>query len=389
MSLSAVQLLTDQLPSGPWVFARQVLAPKEQLAPGSLVEVYDASDRFVGHGLFNARSDITVRLLSRGKKSDLRNVREFLVRKLAAADRVRKKVLRLPEKTDAYRVVHAEGDDLSGLIVDKLGNALVCEHHARGFWNLRNEVEGALGELYPGVPVVHRVPKSAAKSEGFEPDEAPRDVGTLIVRENGVDVPVRPGSGHKTGYFCDQRDNRLLVAELARGQDVLDMCTNSGGFALQCKRLGARRVVAVDLDEVVLETARHAGRLNALEIEFVHSDGFNYLREARNAREKPGVVVLDPHKIVRGSADREQGLRTYGDWNTLALQVVKPGGIVATFSCSGAVDLPTFLGVVFQSARRAEREVRLLATLGAGPDHPQRPDFTRSRYLKGALLAVD
>lgn len=389
MSLSAVQLLTDQLPSGPWIFARQVLAPKEQLAPGSLVEVYDASDRFVGHGLFNARSDITVRLLSRGKKSDLRNVREFLVRKLASADRVRKKVLRLPEKTDAYRIVHAEGDDLSGLIVDKLGNSLVCEHHARGFWNLRQEVEGALGELYPGVPVVHRVPKSAAKSEGFEPDEAPRDVGTVIVRENGVDLPVRPGSGHKTGYFCDQRDNRLLVAELARGQDVLDMCTNSGGFALQAKRLGARRVVAVDLDEVVLETARHAGRLNALEIEFVHSDGFNYLREARTAREKPGVVVLDPHKIVRGSADREQGLRTYGDWNTLALQVVKPGGIVATFSCSGAVDLPTFLGVVFQSARRAEREVRLLATLGAGPDHPQRPDFTRSRYLKGALLAVD
>jgi 23S rRNA (cytosine1962-C5)-methyltransferase len=200
---------------------------------------------------------------------------------------------------------------------------------------------------------------------------------------------VRPGFGHKTGWFCDQRDNRLLVGGYAAGADVLDVCTNAGGFALRAKQRGARRVRAVDLDEVVLERAMRAGRKNGLEVEWIHADGFDVLRAVREEREKPGIVVLDPHKVVRSRLDIEAGLAKYNDWNTLAIGCVRPGGLLATFSCSGAVDLPTFLGVVFQSARRAARDIRLLGVLGAAPDHPQRPEFPRSRYLKGALLAVD
>ena len=387
--LPRVRLSTDVISAGPWIFGRQVEDDRERPEDGSLVEVFDSRERFLGHGLYNRRSDIRVRLLSRGKKSELRNPRDWLLRTLASADRLRRKTLKLERVTDAYRVAHAEGDDLPGLIVDRLGGVLVCEHHALGFWNLRADVEWALGELYPGFPVVHRVPQSAAKSEGFEPEEGPRDVGVVRLTENGVTFPVRPGFGHKTGYFCDQRDNRLKVASLAAGADVLDMCTNTGGFALQSKRLGARSVRAVDLDEVVLERARAAAEENDLEVEFVHADGFHYLRAVKTAREKPNLVVLDPHKLIRGRADDEEGLRRYHDWNTLALESVRPGGILATFSCSGALELPAFLGIVFQSARRAGREIRLLETLGAGPDHPQRPDFSRSRYLKGALVAVD
>src|SRR6185503_8421715 len=124
-------------------------------------------------------------------------------------------------------------------------------------------------------------------------------------------------------------------------------------------------------------------------IEFVHADAFDVLRSVRDGRERPSVVVLDPHKLIKDRARTEEGLRRYSDFNTLALECVRPGGLVATFSCSGALELSAFLGMVFQSARRAEREIRLLEVLGAGPDHPQRPDFSRSRYLKGALLAVD
>src|SRR5436190_165866 len=126
------------------------------------------------------------------------------------------------------RVTLSEGDDLPGLIVDRLANVLVCEHHALGFWNMRADVEWALGQLYPGFEVVHRVPTSAAKAEGFEPSEPPRDVGEVRITENEVVIPVKPGVGHKTGYFCDQRDNRMKVAKLALGADVLDMCTNTG-----------------------------------------------------------------------------------------------------------------------------------------------------------------
>jgi 23S rRNA (cytosine1962-C5)-methyltransferase len=384
-----VQLCTDLLSPGPWIFARQVGPLADAPEDGAVVEIHDGSQRFVGHGLFNSASDIRVRVLSRGKKSDMRGPRDFLLRRLSAADRIRKKLLKLPEVTDAYRIAHAEADDLPGLIVDKLGPVIVCEHHALGFWRLRDDIEWALGELYPGLAVVHRVPNSVRKAEGFEPDVEPPDSGVVQIREHEVTIPVRPGIGHKTGYFCDQRENRLKVAMLARGADVLDLCCNSGGFALQAKRLGAQKVRAVDLDEVVLHQARQAATINRLDIEFVHADAFDVLRSVRESRERPSVVVLDPHKIIRDKNRTEEGLRRYSDFNTLAIECVRPGGLVATFSCSGALELSAFLGMIFQSARRAQREIRLLETLGAGPDHPQRPDFSRSRYLKGALLAVD
>lgn len=388
-SRPAIRLATDLVPNGPWIFARQCEAPRERIEDGSLVEVVDAQGRFVGHGLFNEASDIRVRLLSRGKKSDLRSPREFLLRQIAAADRVRKKLLRLPEVTSAYRVVHAEGDDLPGLIVDKLGDVLVCEHHALGFWKLREDVERALNELYPGLRVLHRVPPSAARKEGFEPPAENDDVGFVEIVEHEVRYRIAPGRGHKTGFFCDQRDNRLRVAAFARGQDVLDLCCNTGGFSFQALRAGARRVTAVDLDEVVLERAKDSAALNGVELELVHDDLFRVLREVRGARVRPGVIVLDPHKVITGKAGIEEGLVRYGDMNTLALEAVRPGGLVATFSCSGALELGAFLGMLFQSARRAQRSVRLLEVLGAACDHPQRPDFSRSRYLKGALLAVD
>lgn len=389
----SVRLATDLVPNGPWIFARQVEMPREELENGALVEVVDAQGRFVGHGLYNEASDIRVRMLSRGKKSDLRSPREFLLRQLAAADRLRKKLLRLPEVTSAYRIAHAEGDDLPGLIVDKLGEVLVCEYHALGFWRLRDDVERALGELYPGLRIVHRVPTSALRAEAFDEREVVANANAsdelVEIVEHEVRYRLVPGRGHKTGFFCDQRDNRLRVARFARGQDVLDLCCNTGGFGLQAARAGARSVRAVDLDEVVLERARDAAQLNGFAIEHVHADLFHVLRDVRAARTKPGVIVLDPHKVITGKAGIEEGLHRYGDMNTLALEAVRPGGLVATFSCSGALELPTFLGMLFQSARRAQREVRLLEVLGAGPDHPQRPEFSRSRYLKGALLAVD
>lgn len=384
----AIRLESDLLPAGPWIYGRQVEPPPAGVEDGALVDVVDATGRWVAHALYNASSDIRLRVLSRGKKSDLREPRDFVLRAIASADRVRKKLLRLPEVTSAYRIVHAEGDDLPGLVVDKLGPVLVCEHHALGFWRMRADVEWALGELYPGHPVVHKVPNSARNAERFEPEE-PIDVGEVELVEHDVAYRIAPGRGHKTGFFCDQRDNRMLVASFARGQTVLDLCCNTGGFALQAARLGAQRVRAVDLDEVVLERARDAAERNRLAIDLVHADAFDVMRETKTARERPGVVVLDPHKIVLNRAQLDAGLHRYGDMNTLALECVRPGGLLATFSCSGAVELGVFLGMVFQSARRARRSVRLLQVVGAGPDHPQRPDFSRSRYLKGALLAVD
>jgi 23S rRNA (cytosine1962-C5)-methyltransferase len=359
---------------------------------GSLVEVQDASERFIGHALYNASSDIRLRWLSRGRRRDLDRPFEFLQKRLRDADAIRRRLLRLEEVSDAYRIVHAEADDLPGLIVDRLADVLVCEHHARGFWEWREEIELALKSLYPGFRVVHRVPQGARKAEGFDPpgleDEEPL---TVVIEERGLRYEVHPGRRHKTGWFCDQRDNRFRIGKLARGRDVLDLCCNSGGFSLQSARAGARRVLAVDLDEQAVELAERAARLNDLDIEVQHADAFDILRsvQRRPDRERPGVVILDPPKLAAGKRQLEMARKKYSDLNTLALEAVRSGGILATFSCSGALDLPTFLGILFASARRAQREIRLLELLGAGPDHPQRPDWPRSRYLKGALLALD
>ena len=392
-TLQQVHLRTDELSPGPWVFGRQIDEVGQPPEPGALVEVLDATGRFVGHGLFNLASDIRVRMLSRGRRKDLDRPREFLLGRLKAADRLRRRTLRLEEVTNAYRVAHAEGDDLPGLIVDRLGSHLVCEYHSLGFWRLRESIEWALRQLYPKLEVVHRVPGPAARAEDFDPavleEQEAREAPEIEIAEHGLRYPVRPAFGHKTGWFCDQRENRKLVGALCAGREVLDLCCNAGGFSLHAKRAGARRVIGVDLDEVVLARASAAARLNDLEVEFRHFDGFHYLRGAREAGALSDVIVLDPHKLVPGKRELEGGLRKYSDFNTLALECVRPGGLLATFSCSGAVSEPAFIGMLFQSARRAGRTVKLLAQLGAGPDHPQRPEFNRSRYLKGAILAVD
>jgi 23S rRNA (cytosine1962-C5)-methyltransferase len=391
--LHEVQLDDDRLSRGPWIYARRVRSVSEGIEDGDLVEVLDASGRFVGHALFNGRSDIALRVLSRGRRTALQRPEQFLLAKLKRADDLRRRTLRLEQVTDAYRVVHGEGDDLSGLVVDRLGPYLVVEHHALGFWRLRETVGAALGQLRPDLQVLHRIPAGARRGEGFDEQDLVEaeqgEVPEVWVTEHGVRHPIRPGAGHKTGFFCDQRENRRRIGELARDRGVLDLCCNTGGFALHAARGGARWVVGVDLDEVVLDHARSAAVGNGLDVEWHHVDAFNYLRGARQARQQAQLVVLDPPKFAAGRRDVERALTKYGDLNALAIEAVAPGGLLATYSCSGAVDLPTFLGMVFQAARRADRVVRLLEVHGAGPDHPQSPDFTRSRYLKGALLAVD
>jgi 23S rRNA (cytosine1962-C5)-methyltransferase len=392
-ALPIVRLASNEIAAGPWVFGRQVEEPRAPIPGGELVEVRDPSDRFVGHALFNGESDIRLRWLARGRRTDLARPREFLLRKLKEADTLRRRVLRLPDVTDAYRVVHAEGDDLPGLIVDRLATHIVCEHHALGFWRMRQDVEWALKQLYPEQIVVHRVPSTAVKAEGFDPDELDRlparpDVD-VVIEEHGVRYAVRPAVGHKTGWFCDQRDNRVAVAGLAAGRDVLDVCCNAGGFSLQAARAGARSVRGVDLDEVVLERAQASMLLNQLAVEFVHADAFDLLRDLAKKGERFGLVVVDPHKFIASRERYEMGLAKYLDLNALAFAVLKPGGLMATFSCSGLLPDAAFIGMLFQAARRAGRTMRLLQSLGAGPDHPQRPDFNRSRYLKGALLHVD
>jgi 23S rRNA (cytosine1962-C5)-methyltransferase len=185
---------------------------------------------------------------------------------------------------------------------------------------------------------------------------------------------VRPAGGHKTGWFLRPARQPRRVAAFASGRDVLDLFCNAGGFGLACARAGARSVRSVDLDEVVVEPARGARR-SSTPSRWRSCTGTrsHVLREVEARGERPGLIVVDPHKLVARKQDLELGMRKYLDLNALAISCARPGGLVATFSCSGLVAEPAFVGVLFQAARRAARGVRLLEQFGAAPDHPQRP----------------
>jgi 23S rRNA (cytosine1962-C5)-methyltransferase len=218
--------------------------------------------------------------------------------------------------------------------------------------------------------------------EGFQlPPEKPPE--SVVVEEQGVAFRVDFAKGHKTGFFCDQRENRKAVAELARGKTMLDLCCYTGGFAISAAKAGASRVTAVDMDEDALETARQNERLNKVKVDFLHADVFNYCRQSK---EQFDVVVLDPPKMAREREELPKAKRAYYDMNRLAVQRVKPGGVFVTNSCTGLLSEPEFLEIL--QAATSDRELRIFKVAGAGPDHPWSTLYPEGRYLKVVYAVV-
>ena len=213
----------------------------------------------------------------------------------------------------------------------------------------------------------------------------PRPAAT-VVREHGIRYQVQAGAGHKTGFFADQRDNRLTVRMLARNRDVLDLCCNSGGFALNAVKGGAVRVLAADLDEAMVAQTEANAAENSLDLDCVHGDAFDILRAAREGRHD--LIVLDPPKWVANKNELDQGLQRYADLNRLGLEKVARGGVVVTCSCSGSVSEERFVRMLRDAAAAARRDVRVTALRSAGGDHPFALECPETRYLKVAFLQV-
>ncbi len=358
-------------------FFRKMVDRAEGNAPaGSLVEVRDRDGAFLGRGIYNPRSNIAVRLLS--NREDEPSGEELIRARLRSAVALRHDVLRLPAVTDAYRLVHAEGDGLSGLIVDRLGPVLSIELFSLGMHRLLETVKAELLAVFPGSKFSVRADAEIAEIEGFR-IPAPEAIEGVTVKEHGAEFRVDFARGHKTGFFCDQRDHRAAVGRLAAGRSVLDLCTYTGGFAVQAARGGASRVSAVDLDEKALETARQNGRLNRVKIDFRHADLFNYLKQSKETWD---LVILDPPKLVRDREEILKARRGYHDMNALAMRATAPGGILVTCSCSGLVSEEEFLGIVRAAAETAGRTYQIYSVGGAGPDHPVSTLFPEGRYLK-------
>jgi len=378
----------------PFLYARMVGAVDEAARPGDVVAVYDKEGAFFGHGLYNPRSQIAIRMLNFEQKAidD-----EFWRGRLRAAIELRRGTLRLDEAGDAYRIVHSEADGISGLVAERYADALAFEVFSLGIWQrieflsaLTAELMGATGDARGGAwRIVVRADERSAQLEGFRPGPPVGDGRRVVIREHGVRYRVDVEGGHKTGFFCDQRDNRRAFAGLCRDASVLDLCCYSGGFGVAAAKLGgAKEVTSVDLDEAAIALAKENANLNQVRVSQVHADVFGYLRMMVSNGRMFDAVVVDPPKLIATREAFREGRQRYLDFNKLAMAVVRPGGVMLTCSCSGLMQRDEFLDVIRQAARIAGRRVSVFNMTGAGPDHPIALDCPETSYLKAVWLRV-
>lgn len=346
---------------------------------GDLVAVYDKDGRRFGAGLYHPEARVPLRVFHHGETEF---TEEGFLGLLDRALDLRLDWLRLPETTDAFRVVHSDGDGLSGLVVDKYADVLSVEIHSLGVWQrLASWLPRLHQRLGTSRQVVH-IDERAARLEGIRsvtPDGPP--TRTVKIREQGVRFEVNFEEGHKTGFFCDQRDNRRRLAGLVKDRRVLDLCCYTGGFSLAAASGGAREVTGVDLDEKAIEQARRNANLNQARVDWVHCDAFSYARQMQRNSARWDVVVLDPPKFVQERDDVE-GRKKYEDLNGLGISLLEPGGLLVTCSCSGLVSAVEFESHVVRAAHRQKRNIQGLDLTGPGLDHPVMANCPESHYLK-------
>jgi 23S rRNA (cytosine1962-C5)-methyltransferase len=386
-ALPVIRLKIERRSTHPWIFQKMVEKPAARPKPGSLVDIVDNSGAWCGRGFYNGHSRIALRVLS--ARQDEPVDAAWFAAKIARAVQLRRDVLRLDEVGDAWRVVHSEGDGLSGLVVDRYADLLVVEFFSAGMFRHREWIYAALRGQFPGCRFYSFADVHVQKQESFD-FRGNEPVPPAIVHEHGLKFRADPAGAHKTGFFADQRDNREWFAQRVAGARVLDLCCNTGGFGIYAMaKGGAAEVTGIDIDEDVLAIAKANARLNGAQVRYVQADIFPWLREAGLRGEQYDAVVLDPAKLTR---DREQviaALKKYLDMNRLAMGVLRPGGLLATFSCTGLVSEEQFLDMLRRAAYYAGREVQVLKVAGAGPDHPFLAQVPESRYLKAVFCRVE
>ncbi len=321
-AVPTIRLKSDRVPGHPWVWSAQIVKPEERLPPGSVVDVLDAKGRFVGRGFWNGHARVALRLLTTDADEAIDD--DWIASRLARAVELRRELLRLDDVSDAWRVVHSEGDGLSGLVVDRYAGHLVVEYFAAGMWRFRDTIHAELQRHFPGSSLYWFAEQHVQRQESFDvrSNDAPSAVD---VHEHGLAFHAAPGLGHKTGFFADQRDNRRRFASLAHGRRVLDLCCNAGGFAVHAMKAGALEATGVDADAAILEVARENARMNNVTAHFEQGDVFEWLRAAIARGDTWDAIVLDPPKLTRDRNQVVNALKKYFAMNRTALDVLAPG----------------------------------------------------------------
>jgi len=370
----------------PTVFRKRIAEVDQKMKHGDLVQVRTVENEFVGYGIWNPRAEATVRILS---WDQFPTASGWWMPRLHDAVSLRQEMLQLDQKTGAYRVINAEGDSLPGIVVDRYGDVLSLEAFSLGMYQ-RAEAIAQILSARMSIPhwVVRPGPATLEQEgfsvEGFASPGAPRKV---LIREHEIAYEINPFDGHKTGFFCDQRDNRLLLRNFCHGKSVLDLCAYTGGFAINAAQAGAREVTAVDLDEEAIRLARRNAQLNKASIKFVHADAFAYMRDMQRNGKTYDVVILDPPKLIRSRDEAAEGQSKYFDLNKLAASLVNSDGLLLTCSCSGLFSMDELTRTV--RAACGDRRPQLLLRTGAAADHPVALSSLESEYLKCLWLKMD
>jgi 23S rRNA (cytosine1962-C5)-methyltransferase len=374
----------------PWVFAGAIDRVDGEPADGGEVEVYSSSSEFVGRGLFNSQSKIRVRLYSwtAGQPLD----RDFFRARLAKAIDFRQLIgLRGPDK--GCRLVFSESDGLSGLTIDEYSGWLAVQFTSLAVAQRMEMLAGILQELLQPQGIYIRTEKGVGRLEGLELQDGvlrgappPPD---LAIEENGLTFLVNLAEGQKTGYYLDQRDNRLAAAKFARKRTVLDAFCYSGGFGLHAARDGAEQVEFVDASEPALNLARANAKQNEItNAEFIRADVFEHLEKRHKEGRRYGMVVLDPPKFARTRSSIPDAMRGYKRLQSLAVRLLEPDGILVTCCCSGLIEMSMLEELLAQVGVQEKRDIQILSKLGQTPDHPISSACLETAYLKCFISRV-
>ncbi len=368
----------------PWIFAGAI-ARESGPSDAAVADLVDERGAHVASGLYSQHSQIRLRALTFGAEE---LTADTIRARITAAMERRGPILR--EGTDAARIVNAEGDDLSGLIVDRYGEVIVVEIANSGLDQLKDIVLGALREeLSPrGIFIKNDLPVRALERLPAESLWEGEGEPATVISENGLRFSVDPREGQKTGFYLDQRENRALARELARGRRVLNLFSYSGAFGVYAAAGGAAAVENVDISAPAIELARTNHELNGVTASFTVADAFGFVRAQGAAGARAGLLVCDPPAFARTRGDVDRAARGYKDINLHALRLVEKGGMLMTFSCSGHMSADLFQKVIFAAALDAGRRVSFVRRLTAAADHPVSIYCPEGEYLKGFLLEV-
>jgi 23S rRNA (cytosine1962-C5)-methyltransferase len=373
----------------PWVFSGAIDRLEGNPEAGETIEVRSGDGEWLALAAYSPHSQIRARVWS---WSETEIDASFFTRRVEDAASARA-ALGIDRASDGMRLVHAEADGLPGVIADRYGETVVVQLLSTGPERWRDAIADALCGL-PGVyRVWERSDADARELEGLKPRSGllrgkPLP-GAPVIEEHGLKFKVEVDAGHKTGFYLDQRDNRLLLRSLAADKDVLDCFSYTGGFTLNALRGGAKSVMTIDSSGLALDMARANAGLNGLpDANWLEADVFQTLRKLRDQGRSFDVIVLDPPKLAPTAAHAERASRAYKDINLFALKMLRPGGHLMTYSCSGGISPDLFQKIVAGAALDARVDARVEMWLHAAADHPVALNFPESEYLKGLLCRV-